>query len=348
MPTPPVELCYALVPCAGTGSRTGAEVPKQYVPVGGRSVIAHTLAALARVPRVARTLVVLAPDDVAFESAAPGFSGWTARSGGATRAGSVAAGLQALGERGVRDRDWVLVHDAARCLVEPAAIERLIDACIDDPVGGLLALPVADTLKAADAGQRATATIDRSGKWAAQTPQMFRLGLLREALARAGHAVTDESSAVEALGHAPRLVAGDAGNFKLTFAEDFARAERVLASREAIQAFVPARDLARSLAFYRDLGFTVHGDYGDVVALRRGAAAFLLQAFYEPTHAGNFMMSLMTQQLDAWHANATAVATKYGTRVESPAMRPWGLRDFVLFDPTGVLWRIAEQPTEAP
>ncbi|MDH4059332.1 MAG: VOC family protein [Aquincola sp.] len=122
----------------------------------------------------------------------------------------------------------------------------------------------------------------------------------------------------------------------------------MLASREAIQAFVPARDLARSLAFYRDLGFTVHGDYGDVVALRRGAAAFLLQAFYEPTHAGNFMMSLMTQQLDAWHANATAVATKYGTRVESPAMRPWGLRDFVLFDPTGVLWRIAEQPTEAP
>jgi len=222
--------CYALVPCAGSGTRAGGEGPKQYVGVCGRSVVAHTLAALSRVPRLVHTLVVLAPDDTGFESAAPGFSGWIERTGGATRAASVAAGLQALARRGVRDDDWVLVHDAARCLVRPGWIDRLIDACINDAVGGLLALPVPDTLKAADAEQRVRATVDRSGKWSAQTPQMFRLGLLREALAHAGDAVTDEASAVEALGHAPKLVPGDADNFKLTYREDFARAERALAT----------------------------------------------------------------------------------------------------------------------
>jgi 2-C-methyl-D-erythritol 4-phosphate cytidylyltransferase/2-C-methyl-D-erythritol 2,4-cyclodiphosphate synthase len=223
--------CYALVPCAGVGARADAGGPKQYVQVGGRSVVAHTLAALARVPRIVDTLVVLAADDRDFEAAAPGFDGWVERCGGGTRAASVAAGLAALSRRGVRDDDWVLVHDAARCLVQPAAIERLIDACRHDAVGGLLALPIADTLKSADASERVAATIDRRAKWAAQTPQMFRLGLLRDALARAGDAVTDESSAVEALGLAPRLVPGDAGNFKLTYSEDFARAEQALATR---------------------------------------------------------------------------------------------------------------------
>ena len=221
--------CFALVPCAGIGTRAGAVGPKQYARLAGCSVVAHTLAALARVARIARTLVVLAPGDSQFESAAPGFDDLIVeRVGGATRAASVAAGLDALRRHGARDDDWVLVHDAARCLVQPAAIDRLIDACIDDAVGGLLALPLADTLKQADAQGRARSTIDRAAKWAAQTPQMFRLGLLREALAKAGAAVTDESSAVEALGHAPKLVAGDAGNFKLTYPEDFARAERAL------------------------------------------------------------------------------------------------------------------------
>jgi len=224
--------CYALVPCAGVGARAGAQGPKQYVRVAGRSAVAHTLAAFACVPRIVNTLVVLAPDDREFEAAAPDFVGWVERCGGATRAASVAAGLAALSRHGVRDDDWVLVHDAARCLVQPAWIDRLIDACGDDAVGGLLALPVADTLKAAAGDQRVSATIDREAKWAAQTPQMFRVGLLREALSRAGDAVTDESSAVEALGHAPKLVAGDAGNFKLTYADDFVRAERALAALE--------------------------------------------------------------------------------------------------------------------
>jgi 2-C-methyl-D-erythritol 4-phosphate cytidylyltransferase/2-C-methyl-D-erythritol 2,4-cyclodiphosphate synthase len=224
--------CIALVPCAGRGERAGAGLPKQYAPVAGRSVVAHTLDALARVPQIAHTLVVLAPDDVGFDTAAPDFQGWVERCGGATRAASVRAGLTALRERGVGDDDWILVHDAARCLVSPGAIERLIAACADDAVGGLLAQPVPDTLKQADASGRVAGTVDREGKWAAQTPQMFRLGLLARALDRAGDAVTDEAGAVEALGLAPRLVAGDAENFKVTWPEDFARAERVLRSRQ--------------------------------------------------------------------------------------------------------------------
>ncbi|WP_343640072.1 2-C-methyl-D-erythritol 4-phosphate cytidylyltransferase [Roseateles sp.] len=230
--------CFALVPAAGVGSRSGAGQPKQYVPLAGQALIAHTLAALAAVPRIEATLVVLSPEDDQFESAVPGFAGergWIARSGGATRADSVAAGLQALRERGVQAHDWVLVHDAARCLVRAEWIDALIDACADDEVGGLLALPVADTLKdavsAGEGGARVAATVDRRGKWAAQTPQMFRLGLLAPALAGPLDGITDEASAIEALGHAPRLVEASMENFKVTYPADFALAERLLRSR---------------------------------------------------------------------------------------------------------------------
>jgi 2-C-methyl-D-erythritol 4-phosphate cytidylyltransferase len=226
---------YALVPCAGTGERAGAGQPKQYVALAGRSVVAHTLEALARVQRLSAVLVVLAPDDTQFERAAPGFHGpglWLARCGGATRAASVAAGLEALRARGAGPDDWVLVHDAARCLLQPAWVERLIQACLDDPVGGLLALPLADTLKEGD-GQRVQATLARTGKWAAQTPQMFRLGLLEQALHSGAGAVTDESGAIEALGLKPLLVSGELENLKVTYPGDFALAERLLASRPA-------------------------------------------------------------------------------------------------------------------
>ncbi|MDE2457542.1 MAG: 2-C-methyl-D-erythritol 4-phosphate cytidylyltransferase, partial [Burkholderiales bacterium] len=155
---------------------------------------------------------------------------WIARCGGATRAATVANGLAALRERGAREQDWVLVHDAARCLVRPSWVERLIDACAGDEVGGLLALPVADTLKREQRG-RAASTLPRTGLWAAQTPQMFRVGLLQRALEAAGSEVTDEASAVEALGLAPRLVGGEAENFKLTWPADFALAERLLETR---------------------------------------------------------------------------------------------------------------------
>ncbi|MDO8419049.1 MAG: 2-C-methyl-D-erythritol 4-phosphate cytidylyltransferase [Rubrivivax sp.] len=228
-----VPRCYALVPCAGIGARAGTGAPKQYALLAGRPVVAHALAALDAVPRLAATLVVLAPDDLVFERLVPRFEGpraWVARCGGATRAATVAHGLVALRERGAGDADWVLVHDAARCLLRPEWVDRLIDACIADEVGGLLALPLADTLKAAR-DDRARATLDRGGKWLAQTPQMFRLGLLQRALAHAGAAVTDESSAVEALGLAPRLVPGEIENLKLTWPADFALAARLLETR---------------------------------------------------------------------------------------------------------------------
>ena len=140
--------------------------------------------------------------------------------------------------RGAQPQDWVLVHDAARCLLRAAWVDRLIDACLDDEVGGLLALPLADTLKS-EAHGRVQATVDRQGKWAAQTPQMFRLGLLGPALQAAmasGRAITDEASAVEALGQAPKLVPGDLENLKVTWPGDFALAERLLAGRAGDQA----------------------------------------------------------------------------------------------------------------
>ncbi len=188
----------------------------------------HTLGALSRVRRLSATLVVLSPDDTEFERHAAGFKGRVARCGGETRAQTVANGLSELLAQGARPTDWVLVHDAARCLVRPEWVDALIDACLDDAVGGLLALPVADTLKQASNG-RVVHTVDRSDKWAAQTPQMFRLQTLRDALAQAGPTVTDEASAIEALGLAPLLVLGDAGNFKVTWPQDFAMAAAQLA-----------------------------------------------------------------------------------------------------------------------
>lgn len=224
---------YGLVPCAGVGERAGTAGPKQYEALAGGTVVGHTLKALQQVARLHRVLVVLSPGDVLFESCVPQFDGWVTRTGGATRADSVAAGLQALAERGAQPTDWVLVHDAARCLIRPEWVDALIDACVNDDTGGLLALPVADTLKREQAG-RVSATVDRASTWQAQTPQMFRLGLLREALAAAaqrGTPVTDEASAIEALGHAPRLVRCPSENFKVTFPPDFALAERLLRTR---------------------------------------------------------------------------------------------------------------------
>ena len=225
--------CFALVPCAGLGQRAGTDGPKQYAPLAGRAVVAHTLAALAGVRRLSGVLVVVAPDDSQFERHTPQFTGWLARCGGATRAQTVAQGLLALRGHGVGSDDWVLVHDAARCLLQPAWVDRLIDACLTDEVGGLLALPVADTLKQESEG-RASSTVPRAGKWAAQTPQMFRLGLLQRALAdaaRSGEAVTDEASAIESLGLSPRLVPGDLENLKVTWPADFALAARLLETR---------------------------------------------------------------------------------------------------------------------
>ena len=232
---------FALVPCAGSGSRSGAAGPKQYETLAGRALVLWTLEALARVDELDGTLVVLSPGDTQFAAlsaegdAEAASACWRANVGGATRAETVFAGLHDLLARGAREDDWVLVHDAARCLVRPESIRRLIADCRDDAVGGLLAMPVADTLKRSDAQARVDVTVPRERVWAAQTPQMFRIGALRDAL-RAGFAqvdlaITDEASAIEATGRSPRLVRGDFENIKVTWPEDFALAERLLRTR---------------------------------------------------------------------------------------------------------------------
>jgi 2-C-methyl-D-erythritol 4-phosphate cytidylyltransferase len=219
---------YALVPCAGTGSRAGTPGPKQYERIAGQPMVWHTLAAFAAVKRIAKTVVVVAPGDGFFERNPT--SALVVPCGGATRAASVANGLYELTRIGATDTDWVLVHDAARCLITPELVDSLIDACAPDEVGGLLAQKLPDTLKREEGG-RVAETIDREDKWLAQTPQMFRIGLLMQALERAGAQVTDEATAVESLGHRPLLVQGGTQNFKVTYPDDFALAEAVLKGR---------------------------------------------------------------------------------------------------------------------
>lgn len=223
---------FVVIPCAGTGSRAGGEAPKQYRPIAGRPMVAHTIAAFRALgARLAGLMLVVSPGDEAVRVALPDFPQTSERliaEGGATRAATVLAGLRAWLANGASLQDWALVHDAARCLITPAQVEGLIAACEHDDIGGLLAHRLADTLKAASAEGRVATTLDRSDKWLAQTPQMFRIGMLIDALERVGDGVTDEASAVEALGLAPLLVPGSALNFKLTWTEDFALAEAVL------------------------------------------------------------------------------------------------------------------------
>lgn len=234
--TPPLADFHALVPCAGSGSRAGTAQPKQYQTIAGDAMVMHTLKALAKVPLLSRGWVVLSPDDAYVwpQDAWPShFS--RLKCGGASRAESVFHGLSAMRQAGVPDHDWVLVHDAARCLITPEAVTQLIEACRHDPVGGLLALPLPDTLKLQKQdgqGARVFQTVPREDKWLAQTPQMFRLGALHAALASVAHlgfeGITDESSAMERQGLAPRLVPGSAQNLKVTYSADFAFAEAVL------------------------------------------------------------------------------------------------------------------------
>ncbi|WP_454720983.1 MULTISPECIES: 2-C-methyl-D-erythritol 4-phosphate cytidylyltransferase [Cupriavidus] len=250
---------FALIPCAGTGSRAGGSLPKQYQTVAGRPMIWYALAAFAACDAVSATALVLAPDDMPLESrfGAGTFAGLrfdTAFVGGDTRHASVLAGLHHLAQLGATERDWVLVHDAARPGLTPAMIHALIRAVEgeggedgeedgpDTAIGGILAIPVPDTLKRASdapgrgAAARIGATVPRDGLWQAQTPQMFRIGVLRQALQEAlaaGAVVTDEASAIERLGLHPRLVNGSLRNFKVTYPEDFALAELLLGDAAA-------------------------------------------------------------------------------------------------------------------
>jgi 2-C-methyl-D-erythritol 4-phosphate cytidylyltransferase len=221
---------FALVPAAGLGARVGADLPKQYLEIAGRPVLWHALRALCLSASVEQTWVVLAPDDPYFERL-----DWSAfqdrlqvlRCGGETRAASVRNGLRAM--QGVHAEDWVLVHDAARPCLSPALIERLITHVGDDSAGGILAVPVAETLKRADATGRIAGTEPRAGVWAAQTPQMFQHAALLHALARVAlDAITDEAGALEACGIRPQLVVGSTTNIKITYPQDLALAQLLL------------------------------------------------------------------------------------------------------------------------
>ena len=233
---------HALVPAAGSGSRmgspSGSTLPKQYLPLAGRPMIWHALATLCATPAIASVVVVLSPDDRDWPDGMAeelGAKLHVLRCGGATRAQSVANGLRGMADTlGRVGDDWVLVHDAARCLIQAEQIEALLAACQDDEVGGLLAVPLADTMKSA-AGDRVQETLDRTDKWLAQTPQMFRVGKLIAALELAGDRATDEASAIELLGLRPKLVMGDALNLKVTYAQDFVLAELVLRQRQRLK-----------------------------------------------------------------------------------------------------------------
>ena len=226
---------WAVVPAAGSGQRMGAAVPKQYLPLRGRAVLDHALAALLGHPEVRGAFVAVAADDRRWrdcEHARHPRVRWV--TGGAERCHSVLRALDALAGEASAD-DWVLVHDAARPCLSAADLGRLVDGLRDHPVGGLLGVPVRDTMKRCTGDGAIVETVDRTGLWHAYTPQMFRLGLLTSALraaVAAGAAVTDEAAAVERAGLAPRVVEGSYGNIKVTRPQDLALAELFLGLQE--------------------------------------------------------------------------------------------------------------------
>jgi 2-C-methyl-D-erythritol 4-phosphate cytidylyltransferase len=215
--------CVGLIPAAGHGARLAGDAPKQYLELAGRPMVAHAAGALLAHPAIDLAFVVVAPDDERW-----GTYDWSAFGdrlaplwcGGASRRDSVLNGLIAMANV-VDPEDWVLVHDAARPCLARDDLDRLIETVRGDDVGGILAVPLGDTLKRADGADRIAATEPRAGLWLAQTPQMFRLGTLLRAIGAASE-VTDEASAVEALGLKPRLVPGSVRNLKVTFPGDAA------------------------------------------------------------------------------------------------------------------------------
>jgi 2-C-methyl-D-erythritol 4-phosphate cytidylyltransferase len=228
---------WVVIPAAGVGARMKADRPKQYLPLRGRTVIEHTLSCFTHHPAIAGIVVALSPDDpywpgLHIDSAVP----LHVAAGGQERCHSVLNALHLLVQH-AEANDWVLVHDAARPCLTRADIDKLCAELRDDSVGGILAVPVRDTMKRADAEGRISATEDRNGLWHALTPQMFRLGLLTQALEQAladGFVVTDEASAAEHAGLKPKLVEGRADNIKVTRPEDLALAEFFLSRQPPV------------------------------------------------------------------------------------------------------------------
>jgi 2-C-methyl-D-erythritol 4-phosphate cytidylyltransferase len=223
-----------VLPCAGSGLRAGKDIPKQYAQIAGKPMIVHTLNALLQVDLIQSIALVVSPQDIWITQILENYSLHNhakiklLRNGGSSRAQSVLSGLKHFAEQSVANESWVLVHDAARCLIRPQWVNRLIDTCMTKGCGGLLAIKLPDTLKQ-EKNERVMQTIEREDKWLAQTPQMFKLGELINAitiaLERDPKGLTDEASALEAMGQEPLLIKGNPINFKVTIPEDFEIAE---------------------------------------------------------------------------------------------------------------------------
>ncbi|GMR14858.1 MAG: 2-C-methyl-D-erythritol 4-phosphate cytidylyltransferase [Gammaproteobacteria bacterium] len=229
------EQVHALIPAAGHGTRYGGAVLKQYLPVCGKAVLAHSIRAFQFHPLIAGITVILAEDDQLFASAVGQLSTVVDMViGGDTRAQSVRNGLQSVSDK-YPQTNWVLIHDAARPCLSPESLDRLLEQGLQSADGAILAMPVGDTLKRAGETQEIVATVDRRGLWAAQTPQLFRLGALSDAIdlaLRDERELTDEASAMEFAGARPKLVMGSAANIKITHSSDLAIAEAWLKRAE--------------------------------------------------------------------------------------------------------------------
>ena len=232
MSTAPI---HVLIPAAGTGVRYGGDTLKQYLPLDGKAVLAHSINVFRFHPMISSITVILAENDQLFETAVGKLaSAVNTVTGGETRAHSVRNGLKYLAEHHSRN-DWVLVHDAARPCLSSSRLEKFLEQGLASESGAILAMPIRDTLKRGDETGEIVATVDRRGLWAAQTPQLFRIGELAAAIDAAhaaGRVLTDEASAMEFTGVRPLLVMGSAANIKITYSSDLAIAEALLARRE--------------------------------------------------------------------------------------------------------------------
>ena len=233
-------LINLVIPCAGAGARSGMAKPKQYAIVANKPMVVHTLESLLQVNKIQNICLVVSPRDEFIEEILTKYALSNESrirvlfEGGESRAHSVLAVLKFFSDKGFGEDGWILVHDAARCLITPELVELLIQKCSLDSVGGLLAIPLADTLKESIEG-RVCLTASRDNKWLAQTPQMFKLGVLTNALKNAlltnPGSITDEASALEAIGLNPLLIEGASTNFKITYPHDFELAQALLNHR---------------------------------------------------------------------------------------------------------------------
>ena len=214
---------HVIIPAAGSGSRMGAEAPKQYLSLNGKSLIQHVIKVFDQATKIDSIHIVLSEGDAHWRSTYLNLSSKAQvhYCGGETRASSVLNGLQAI-ETQAGENDWILVHDAARPGLSNLLLNQLLNALENDAVGGLLALPLADTLKRADSEQRVSVTMPRTDLWQAQTPQMFRYATLKKALTEFNGSPTDEAEAIESLGLRPKLVTGELRNLKVTYPQDLA------------------------------------------------------------------------------------------------------------------------------